>query len=147
MGAIWDFIEDKDFPSPQEEVIQLNLKQLIYDALDSHSEREANIIKMRFGLGDGNEHTLEEVGNKYKVTRERIRQIKETANKRLLHKPKRSYLSRTIFDLFGELVVRILSEKGGFCSIDELRQVIGKSLNWGVEEQWIINWFDEVFGE
>ena len=55
----------------------------IEEALKNHTHREANILKMRFGLGDGNEHTLEEVGQQFKVTRERIRQIEEKALRKL----------------------------------------------------------------
>lgn len=78
-----DFIEDKTIPSPADEVTLVNLKEKIEEALESHTEREANILKMRFGLGDGNEHTLEEVGQQYKVTRERVRQIQEKAIRKL----------------------------------------------------------------
>ena len=80
-----DFIEDKDIPSPPDEVIHINLREKIEEALKAHTQREANILKMRFGLGDGNEHTLEEVGQQYKVTRERIRQIQEKAIRKLMH--------------------------------------------------------------
>ncbi|MFP4082489.1 MAG: RNA polymerase sigma factor RpoD [Candidatus Aminicenantes bacterium] len=80
-----DFIEDKDIPSPAEEVIHIDLREKIEEALNTHTQREANILKMRFGLGDGNEHTLEEVGQQYKVTRERIRQIQEKAIRKLKH--------------------------------------------------------------
>lgn len=78
-----DFIMDKHIPSPADEVIHLDLKEKIAEALRNHTQREANILKMRFGLGDGNEHTLEEVGQQYKVTRERIRQIQEKAIRKL----------------------------------------------------------------
>jgi len=78
-----DFIMDKHILSPADEVIHLDLKEKIEEALRSHTQREANILKMRFGLGDGNEHTLEEVGQQYKVTRERIRQIQEKAIRKL----------------------------------------------------------------
>ncbi len=78
-----DFIEDKDILSPPDEVIHINLKEKIEEALETHTQREANVLKMRFGLGDGNEHTLEEVGQQYKVTRERIRQIQEKAIRKL----------------------------------------------------------------
>jgi RNA polymerase primary sigma factor len=80
-----DLIEDKDILSPPDEVIHINLKEKIEEALKTHTQREANILKMRFGLGDGREHTLEEVGQKYKVTRERIRQIQEKAIRKLKH--------------------------------------------------------------
>jgi RNA polymerase primary sigma factor len=87
-----DFIEDKDILSPPDEVIHINLKEKIEEALETHTQREANVLKMRFGLGDGNEHTLEEVGQQYKVTRERIRQIQEKAIRKL----KRSRYSRKL---------------------------------------------------
>jgi len=78
-----DFIEDKDIISPPDEVIHINLREKIEEVLKTHTQREANVLKMRFGLGDGNEHTLEEVGQQYKVTRERIRQIQEKAIRKL----------------------------------------------------------------
>ena len=84
-----DFIEDKVLPSPPETVININLREQIGEALKSLTEREAKVLKMRFGLGDGNEHTLEEVGQQFKVTRERIRQIEAKALRKLKH-PSRS---------------------------------------------------------
>jgi len=84
-----DFIEDKVMPSPPDAVIRINLREKIEEALESLTEREAKILKMRFGLGDGNEHTLEEVGQQFKVTRERIRQIEAKALGKLKH-PSRS---------------------------------------------------------
>ena len=84
-----DFIEDKVLPSPPETVIHINLREQIDEALKTLTEREAKVLKMRFGLGDGNEHTLEEVGQQFKVTRERIRQIEAKALRKLKH-PSRS---------------------------------------------------------
>jgi len=84
-----DFIEDKLIPSPPDTVIHINLKEQIEKALKSLTEREAKVLKMRFGLGGGNEHTLEEVGQQFKVTRERIRQIEAKALRKLKH-PSRS---------------------------------------------------------
>jgi RNA polymerase primary sigma factor len=84
-----DFIEDKFIPSPPDTVIHINLKEQIEEALKTLTEREAKVLKMRFGLGDGNEHTLEEVGQQFKVTRERIRQIEAKALRKLKH-PSRS---------------------------------------------------------
>lgn len=84
-----DFIEDKVLPSPPDAVININLREQIGEALKSLTEREAKVLKMRFGLGDGNEHTLEEVGQQFKVTRERIRQIEAKALRKLKH-PSRS---------------------------------------------------------
>ncbi len=84
-----DFIEDKVMPSPPDTVIHINLCEQIEEALKSLTERGAKVLKMRFGLGDGNEHTLEEVGQQFKVTRERIRQIEAKALRKLKH-PSRS---------------------------------------------------------
>jgi RNA polymerase primary sigma factor len=80
-----DFIEDKDSMSPHDEVMHTNLREKIEEALKANTQREANVLKMRFGLGNGMEHTLEEVGQQYKVTRERIRQIQEKAIRKLKH--------------------------------------------------------------
>jgi len=84
-----DFIEDKIIPSPPDTIIHINLREQIEEALKTLTEREAKVLKMRFGLGDGNEHTLEEVGQQFKVTRERIRQIEAKALRKLKH-PSRS---------------------------------------------------------
>jgi RNA polymerase primary sigma factor len=84
-----DFIEDKVMPSPPDTVIHINLREKIEEALKSLTEREATILKMRFALSDGDEHTLEEVGQQFKVTRERIRQIEAKALRKLKH-PSRS---------------------------------------------------------
>ncbi len=92
-----DFIEDKLMPSPPEMVIHINLREQIEEALKSLTEREAKVLKMRFGLGDGNEHTLEEVGQQFKVTRERIRQIEAKALRKLKH-PSRSRRLRSFTD-------------------------------------------------
>ena len=80
-----DFIEDKDTLSPVDEVICIDLKEKIEEVLKAHTQREVGILKMRFGLGNGNEHTLEEVGQQYRVTRERIRQIQEKVIRKLKH--------------------------------------------------------------
>lgn len=80
-----DFIEDKDALSPRDEVMHTNLKEKIEEALKANTQREANVLKMRFGLGNGMEHTLEEVWQQYKVTRERIRQIQEKAIRKFEH--------------------------------------------------------------
>ncbi len=74
-----DFIEDTIVPSPPDSVIHVNMKDQIGQALDFLTHREAEVLRMRFGLGDGNEHTLEEVGQRFRVTRERIRQIEAKA--------------------------------------------------------------------
>jgi len=94
-----DFIEDKGIPSPPEAVIHTNLREQIEEALKTLTERESKVLKMRFGLGDGNEHTLEEVGQQFKVTRERIRQIEAKALRKLKH-PSRSKKLRSFLDKY-----------------------------------------------
>jgi len=84
-----DFIEDRNVVSPAEAVISLNLKEQTDTVLKSLTPREEQVIKMRFGVGDGSEHTLEEVGQNFAVTRERIRQIEAKALRKLRH-PSRS---------------------------------------------------------
>ena len=85
-----DFIVDKRVTSPSEAVINLNLREQTGEVLKTLSPREEKIIKMRFGLQDGSEHTLEEVGQHFAVTRERIRQIEAKALRKLRH-PSRSH--------------------------------------------------------
>ena len=80
-----DFIEDRNIVSPAEAVINLNLKEQTESVLKTLTPREEKVIKMRFGVGDGSEHTLEEVGQNFAVTRERIRQIEAKALRKLRH--------------------------------------------------------------
>src|SRR6516162_8440322 len=84
-----DFIEDRGVVSPADVVININLKEMTEQVLNGLTPREERVIKMRFGLEDGTEHTLEEVGQVFGVTRERIRQIEAKALRKLRH-PSRS---------------------------------------------------------
>jgi len=92
-----DFIIDKRVVSPSEAMINLNLREQTAEVLKTLSPREEKIIKMRFGLQDGSEHTLEEVGQQFAVTRERIRQIEAKALRKLRH-PSRSHRLRAFLD-------------------------------------------------
>jgi RNA polymerase primary sigma factor len=80
-----DFIEDKGVISPSEAAMNLSLKEKMASMLKKLSRREERIIRMRFGFEDGNSHTLEEVGQVFAVTRERIRQIEAKALRKLRH--------------------------------------------------------------
>ncbi len=82
-GQLADFITDSAIPSPPDTVIHINLREKIEEALKKLTERETLILKMRFGLGGGREHTLEEVGQQFQVTRERVRQIESNALRKL----------------------------------------------------------------
>jgi RNA polymerase primary sigma factor len=92
-----DFIEDRGVISPAEAVININLKEQTESVLKTLTPREEQVIKMRFGLGDGSEHTLEEVGQRFSVTRERIRQIEAKALRKLRH-PSRSRMLRAFLE-------------------------------------------------
>ncbi|HEY3927349.1 MAG TPA: RNA polymerase sigma factor RpoD [Candidatus Koribacter sp.] len=92
-----DFIEDRSMVSPAEAVINVNLKDQTAQVLRTLTAREEKVIKMRFGLEDGSEHTLEEVGQSFAVTRERIRQIEAKALRKLRH-PSRSRKLRAFLD-------------------------------------------------
>jgi len=84
-----DFIEDKAIASPLSTVLDMNLSEQTRRVLATLSPREEKVLRMRFGIGEKSEHTLEEVGNDFEVTRERIRQIEEKALRKLRH-PSRS---------------------------------------------------------
>jgi len=84
-----DFIEDKGVVSPQEAVINMNLSETTRKVLESLTPREEKVLRMRFGIGEKYDHTLEEVGQDFDVTRERIRQIEAKALRKLRH-PSRS---------------------------------------------------------
>ncbi len=81
--SLGDLVEDKSVLSPPDTVIHISLREQIEDALRCLPERETTVLRMRYGLGDGREYTLEEVGQHFKLTRERIRQIELKALKRI----------------------------------------------------------------
>ena len=92
-----DFLVDQTRLSPSDAVINLNLREQTASVLGTLQPREEKIIRMRFGLEDGSEHTLEEVGQHFAVTRERIRQIEAKALRKLRH-PSRSHRLRTFLE-------------------------------------------------
>ena len=96
-----DFIEDGDSPSPFDEVVSANLREQMARALRSLSPREELVLRMRFAIGGGTEHTLEEVGKSLNVTRERIRQIESKALRKLQHSDQAKKLGPFLGDGFG----------------------------------------------
>jgi len=92
-----DFIEDKSAVSPQDAVINMNLSDQTQRVLASLTPREEKVLRMRFGIGEKSDHTLEEVGQDFEVTRERIRQIEAKALRKLRH-PSRSKQLRAFID-------------------------------------------------
>ncbi len=84
-SSLGDFIEDEDAPSPMDSAVREMLREQVQRALEALSERERDVLELRFGLRDGKEHTLEEVSRYFNVTRERIRQIEAKALRKLRH--------------------------------------------------------------
>ena len=92
-----DFIPDDDAPAPAEAASLILLKEQLNKILGTLTEREAKVLKLRFGLEDGRSRTLEEVGKEFDVTRERIRQIEAKALRKLRH-PSRSKQVKDFLD-------------------------------------------------
>jgi RNA polymerase primary sigma factor len=96
-ARLGDFIEDKDAVLPLDAAIDTNLRQTTTRVLASLTAREERVLRMRFGIGTVTDHTLEEVGRTFSVTRERIRQIEAKALRKLKH-PRRSRELRSFLD-------------------------------------------------
>ena len=92
-----DFIPDEDAPAPAEAASFALMKEQLMDVLDTLTPREEKVLRLRFGLDDGHQRTLEEVGKEFNVTRERIRQIEAKALRKLRH-PSRSKKLRDYLD-------------------------------------------------
>jgi RNA polymerase primary sigma factor len=88
-SQLGDFLEDKDLPSPEDAASRQLLREQLEEMLDDLTDREREVLHLRFGLEDGHAYTLEEVGKRFGVTRERIRQIEAKALRKLRH-PSRS---------------------------------------------------------
>src|SRR3984893_4925061 len=93
-----DFVEDDNAVTPLDSAVQTNLREATAQALARLTPREERIMRMRFGIGMGSNHTLEEVGNQFSVTRERIRQIEAEALRKLRH-PQHSHKLRRFLDI------------------------------------------------
>ena len=91
-AQVGDFIEDKSVQSPHEVATESGMKQAIEAALNSLTERESKVLRMRFGIDSRTDHTLEEVSNQFEVTRERIRQIEAKAIRKLRHPSRSAHL-------------------------------------------------------
>jgi len=100
-SSLGDFIEDKAVTSPQEAVINMNLAEQTRKVLATLTPREEKVLRMRFGIGEKSDHTLEEVGQDFEVTRERIRQIEAKALRKLRH-PSRSKRLKSFVEPPGE---------------------------------------------
>ena len=96
-AQLGDFIEDKKVINPSEAIINLNLAEQTRRVLATLTPREEKVLRMRFGIGEESDHTLEEVGQDFNVTRERIRQIEAKALRKLRH-PSRSKRLKNFMD-------------------------------------------------
>ncbi len=96
-SQLGDFIEDKTVISPFDSAVLSDLQRQIKKVIDTLSDKEAEVIRKRFGIGDDSSHTLEDVGQEFKVTRERIRQIEAKVLKKLRH-PTRSNLLKDFME-------------------------------------------------
>jgi RNA polymerase primary sigma factor len=96
-SSLGDFIEDRNRPSLADEVIQRNLADRTRKVLATLTQREEKVLKLRFGIGERSNHTLEEVGQDFEVTRERIRQIEAKALRKLRH-PSRARVLRAFLE-------------------------------------------------
>ena len=92
-----DFIEDQSTRAPNDAAVYASLRGVTKDVLDTLTPREAKVLRMRFGIEMNTDHTLEEVGKQFDVTRERIRQIEAKALRKLRH-PSRSERLRSFLD-------------------------------------------------
>ena len=84
-GSMYELLENKDQASPDNELLIESLRNEINRALTSLTAREADVVRLYYGLSGGHSHSLEEIGEKFELTRERVRQIKEKAVRRLKH--------------------------------------------------------------
>ena len=96
-SSLGDFVEDKNAVNPQEATLNSDLAESTRKVLATLSPREEQVLKMRFGIGKSGNHTLEEVGQDFEVTRERIRQIEAKALRKLRH-PSRSRLLKSFVE-------------------------------------------------
>jgi len=92
-----DFIEDSNIESPMENATNIGLREAVNSVLAGLTPREAKVLRMRFGIDMNTDHTLEEVGKQFDVTRERIRQIEAKALRKLRH-PSRADIMRSFLD-------------------------------------------------
>ena len=108
--------------------------------------RQQEVVKYYHGY-DGTPKNLQQIGEILGITRERVRQIKKTVNTKINQGADNHLITTTIFHLLSKSIRDILSRYGGFCAVEKLQEIIHQRLGWGNKEQWIINWFNEAFGE
>ena len=129
------------------EVSQIQtLAELGYIAFQRLEVRQKEVIKHYYGYEEERKN-LQRTGEILGLSRERIRQIKKAANTKINQGEENHLITTAIFSLLNELICDILSNNGGWCSVEKLQEIIRQWLGWENSEQWIINWFNEAFGE
>ncbi len=108
--------------------------------------RQQEIVKYYYSY-EGTRKNLQQIGEALGITRERVRQIKATVNKKINQGANNHLITTTIFYLLSESIRDVLAKAGGYCSAKNLQEIIHQRLGWGDSEQWIIDWFDEALGE
>ena len=129
------------------EVSQIQtLAELGHIAFQRLEIRQKEVIKHYYGYEEERKN-LQRTGEILGLSRERIRQIKKAANTKINQGEENHLITTAIFSLLNELICDILSNNGGWCSVEKLQEIIRQWLGWENSEQWIINWFNEAFGE
>jgi DNA-binding CsgD family transcriptional regulator len=129
-----DFIEDQSQPAPSDAAAQDMLKQRIENILKTLTYREREIIKLRYGIGDGYTYTLEEVGRIFKVTRERVRQVEAKAIRKLQH-PVRARKLMGFVDGSIYKQLQKADEKGGNAKAEKLQDLMDAEPMDGLEAE------------
>ena len=138
-------IDPRDVISAEVSQIQTlyELGRLVFERLQT---RQQEIVKSYYGY-EGTRKNLQQIGEALGITRERVRQIKRSANQKITHGADNHLITTTVFRLLNESIRDVLAKAGGYCSVENLMAMIRQRLGWGDGEQWVITWFDEAFGE
>ena len=140
-----DIIDPTDEHSAELPQIQ-TLSELGYVVFQRLQTRQKEIIRHYYGYGEIPKN-LQQIGEALGISRERVRQLKKAVNTKISQGMDNRLITVTIFCLLSELIRDVLAKDGGWCSVENLQEIIHQRLGWGNSEQWIIDWFDEAFGE
>ncbi len=122
------------------------LSELGYVIFQRLQTRQKEIIRHYYGYGEIPKN-LQQIGEALGISRERVRQLKKVVNTKISQGMDNHLITITIFRLLSELIRDVLAKDGGWCSVENLQEIIHQRLGWGDSEQWIIDWFGEAFGE
>ena len=140
-----DVIDPRDELSDEVSQIQ-TLYELGHTVFQRLQTRQQEIVKRYYGYEETPKN-LQQIGEALGITRERVRQIKRSVNEKINHGADNHLITTTVFRLLGKSISDIIAKAGGYCSVENLMEMIRQQLGWGDSEQWIINWFDEAFGK